>query len=43
MANIQEVTDVFNQIILDFGYHQKLEFYDPQTHQVHPPQRQPFY
>ena len=40
---IQEATDAFNQIMLDFGYHQKLEMYDPQTHQYHHAQKHPLY
>ena len=38
-AAIQEATDVFNIKMLDFGYHQNLELYDLQTHQVHLPQK----
>ena len=32
-----------NASMLDFGYSQKLEIYDPHTHQIHPPQPHPFY
>ena len=38
-----EACSAFNAMMLDFGYSQKLEIYDPQTHQVHPPQRHPFH
>ena len=40
---IQEAYDAFNIVMLDFEYHQKLELYDPQTHQDHPPQKLLFY
>ena len=34
-AAIQEATDAFNKIMLDFGYHQKLDLYVPQPHRIH--------
>ena len=34
---LQEATDVFNNMLKDFGYTQKLELYDPLQHQTHPP------
>ena len=40
---IDEACEAFNKMMLDFGYTQNIELYDPQTHQVHPPQSQPFY
>ena len=40
---IDEACEAFNKMMLDFGYKQKLELYDPQIHQVHPPQPHPFY
>ena len=36
---LQEATDAFNNILLDFVYTQKLEIYDPLQHQAHPPQQ----
>ena len=38
---IQEAITAFNNMLQDFGYTQKLEVYDPHTHQVHPPQQHP--
>ena len=40
---IDEACEAFNKMLLDFGYTQKLELYDPQTHQVNAPQSHPFY
>ena len=40
---IDDACDAFNKIMLDFGYRQKLEIYDPNVHQVHPPQQRPLY
>ena len=40
-AAVQEATDVFNKMLQDFGYTQKLEVYDPIQHQTHPPQHHP--
>ena len=40
---IEEACAAFNKMLLEFGYTQKVELYDPQTHQVHPPQPHPFY
>ena len=36
-AAIQEAMTVFNNTLQDFGYTQTLEYYDPNTHQAHPP------
>ena len=33
----------FNATLLDFGYTQQLKRYDPETHQVHPPSKHPFW
>ena len=35
---IDEACDAFNKMLLEFGNTQKLEIYDPQAHQVIPPQ-----
>ena len=40
---MDEAGELFNKLLLDFGYTSKLELYDPQTHQVNPPQSHPFY
>ena len=42
-VEIDEVCETFKKMLLDFGYTQKWELYDPQTHQVHPPQSHAFY
>ena len=34
---IDEACEAFIKIMLDFEYTQKLEIYDPNTHQIHPP------
>ena len=34
-AALEEARQAFNAITLDFGNHQKLERYDPPTHQTH--------
>ena len=36
---IDEACEAFIKIMLDFEYTQKLEIYDPNTHQIHPPQQ----
>ena len=33
---IDEACSAFNAMMLDFSYWQKVEIYDPQTHQIHP-------
>ena len=38
-----EACEAFNKVLLEFGYTQKIEIYDPQTYQVHPPQPNPLY
>ena len=38
-----EACSTFNAMMLEFGYLQKLEIYDPQTHRIHPSQQHPFY
>ena len=40
---LQEATDAFNNILLDFVYTQKLEIFDPLQHQAHPPQQHPLF
>ena len=42
-AAIQEALTAFNNMLQDFGYTQKLEVYDPHTHQGHPPQQHPLF
>ena len=40
---INEASEAFNKMMQAFGYTQKLELYDQYTHQIHPPQKHPFY
>ena len=40
---IDEAIDAFNAVLLDFGYTQQLQKYDPTTHQVHPQPKHPFW
>ena len=40
-AAIQEAMTAFNNILQDFGYTRTLEYYDPNTHQAHPPLQNP--
>ena len=39
---IDEACEVFNKVMTELGYTQKLEFYDPTKHQTNPPQQIPF-
>ena len=39
---LDDAIDAFNATLLDFGYTQQLQRYDPETHQVHPPSKHPF-
>ena len=40
---IQEAMTAFNNTLQDFGYTQTLEYYDPITHQAHPPPQNPLF
>ena len=40
---LDDAIDAFNVTLLDFGYTQQLQRYDPETHQVHPPSKHPFW
>ena len=40
---IDDAIDAFNAVLLDFGYTQQLQKYDPTTHQVHPQPKHPFW
>ena len=40
---IDDAIDAFNATLLDFGYTQQLQRYDPETHQVHTTSKQPFW
>ena len=40
---LDDAIDAFNATVVDFGYTQKLHRYDPETHQVHPPSKHPFW
>ena len=40
---IQEAILAFNNVLKDFGYTQTLEYYDPNTHQAHPPSQHPLF
>ena len=42
-VTIDEAIDAFNAVLLDFGYTQQLQKYDPTTHQVHPQPKHPFW
>ena len=42
-AAIQEAMIAFNNTLQDFGYTQTLEYYDPNTHQAHPPLQNPLF
>ena len=42
-AALDDAIDAFNATLLDFGYTQQLQRYDPATHQVHPPSKHPFW
>ena len=42
-AAIQEAMTAFNNTLQDFGYTQTLEYYDPNTHQAHPPPQHPLF
>ena len=42
-AAIQEAMIAFNNTLQDFGYTQTLEYYDPNTHQAHPPPQHPLF
>ena len=42
-AAIQEAMTAFNNTLQDFGYTQTLEYYDPSTHQAHPPPQHPLF
>ena len=39
---LSKAFDAFNATMLDFGYTQKLDLYNPTKHQVQPPQKYPF-
>ena len=39
----QEAMTAFNKTLQGFGYTQTLEYYDPNTHQAHPPQQHPLF
>ena len=38
---LDDAIDAFNAVLLDFGYIQQLQRYNPETHQVHPPSKLP--
>ena len=40
---LDDAIDAFNAVLLDFGYTQQLQRYNPETHQVHPPSKHPFW
>ena len=42
-AAIQEAMTAFNNALQDFGYTQTLEYYNPNTHQAHPPMQNPLF
>ena len=40
---LDEAIDAFNDVLFDFRYTQKLQRYDPETHQIHHPQKHPLW
>ena len=42
-VSFYDAIDTFNATLLDFGYTQQLQRYDPETHHVHPPSKHPFW
>ena len=40
---LDDAIDAFNAVLLDFGYTQQLQRYNPEIHQVHPPSKHPFW
>ena len=42
-AALEEAREAFDAVMLDFGYHQKLEKSNPDIHQTNPPPDHPFY
>ena len=40
---LDDAIDVFNAVLLDFGYTQQLQRYNPETHQVHTSSKHPFW
>ena len=40
---LDHAIDEFNATLLDIGYAQQLQRYDPETHQVHHPSKHPFW
>ena len=42
-AALAQACEAFNSMMLEFSYTQKLEPYNPDQHQIHQPQKRPFY
>ena len=42
-AALDDAIDAIDATLLDLGYTQQLQRYDPETHQVHPPSKHPFW
>ena len=42
-VQLDDAIDAFNAVLLDFGYTQQLQRYNPEIHQVHPPSKHPFW
>ena len=40
---LDDAIDAFNAVLLDFGYTQQLQRYNPEIHQVHPPSKHTFW
>ena len=40
---LDDAIDAFNAVLLDFGYTQQLQRYNPETHQVHLPSKHPLW
>ena len=38
-----ETCEAFNKVLIEFGYTQKIEVYDPKCHQRHTPQQHSLY
>ena len=42
-VTLDDAIDAFDTVLLDFGYTQQLQRYNPEIHQVHPPSKHPFW
>ena len=42
-VTLDDTIDAFDAVLLDFGYKQQLQRYNPETHQMHPPSKHHFW